>query len=160
MPVGASFVLTLFGNAVSVSIAQKLFATLLFSRMSNMLSKIKYGALGTAPSNIVRTQKNRVASEFIFAVVALLLAPILSVFVLDENCLRYYLAFSDSLRELMEAWSIGKVGPEAYRQNFCSRKLISEFGYVWLTTVLWETFGTPAMYFSAMIPVWFTLNPI
>ena len=46
----------------------------------NMLSKIKYGALGTAPSNIVRTQKNRVASEFIFAVVALLLAPILSVY--------------------------------------------------------------------------------
>ena len=64
-----------------------------------------------------------------FNVTTMLLAPLIAVFLLDESCLRHYLSFADSLRELFDIWGIAQQGPAAYRTQFCSRQLVTEFSY-------------------------------
>lgn len=73
-----------------------------------------------------------------------LIAPLFAVFMIDESCLRLYLSFAPDLRSLMEAcdchgkpafnrsvqeWGIHHQGAAAYRNGFCGRRLIAEFGY-------------------------------
>ena len=45
----------------------------------------------------------------------------------DESCLRMYLRFTPDLRKLLEDWAIAHQGRDAFRPEFCSRKLLSEF---------------------------------
>ena len=40
---------------------------------------------------------------------------------------RYYLSCVDNLRSVMTAWGIGEQGAAAYRPQFCSRTLVSQF---------------------------------
>ena len=51
--------------------------------------------------------------------------------------------FAPEIEEVLDAWSIAKSGFEAYRFNTCSRELIRQFSYVWLTMLLvYMLFGT------------------
>ena len=58
---------------------------------------------------------------------------------------RYYLLFKPGLRRLLEQWNIGQLGPSAYRTQFCSRQLVAQFSYVWITIVLVAAFIDPAL---------------
>eukprot|EP00658_Telonema_sp_P-2_P027978 TRINITY_DN21526_c0_g1_i1.p1 TRINITY_DN21526_c0_g1~~TRINITY_DN21526_c0_g1_i1.p1 ORF type:complete len:301 (-),score=57.28 TRINITY_DN21526_c0_g1_i1:419-1321(-) len=91
---------------------------------------------------MLRVHKTQVTSSVLFNLVVVVLAPVVFVIVLDESCLRYYLQFSTDLASLMQAWGIAQQGWEAYRPGFCSRRLLSEFSYVWLIyTLIQGLFG-------------------
>lgn len=68
------------------------------------------------------------------------------------SCLRYYLSFTPELKSLLDAWGIGSVGSSAYRSGFCSRKLISQFSYVWLTILLLYVFVDPIRRMALTLP--------
>lgn len=97
----------------------------------------------------------------------------IAVFLLDESCLRYYLAFADNLRSLLIAWSIGEQGLGAYRPQFCSRTLVTHFSWgecskvllckhclnmwnfaVWLQLLAVKAFLTPAKQLVQAQPRW------
>ena len=105
----------------------------------------------------IRLHNSQANSFFIFGVGVVLAAPMLAVFTFDESCLRsqnmlvvscagltsymiaaqhlltfvwsvrYYLSFVDNLRSVMTTWGIGEQGAAAYRPQFCSRTLVSQF---------------------------------
>ena len=62
--------------------------------------------------------------------------------------MRHYLEYADDLRSLMQAWHIDMMGSEAYRYDFCSRRLISKLNCC-LTVDLID--GTVAGQFSYVI---------
>ena len=43
---------------------------------------------------------------------------------------RYYLLFATELQQVLAEWDIAQQGPEAFRTEFCSRKLAASFLYV------------------------------
>eukprot|EP00658_Telonema_sp_P-2_P035159 TRINITY_DN25620_c0_g1_i1.p2 TRINITY_DN25620_c0_g1~~TRINITY_DN25620_c0_g1_i1.p2 ORF type:complete len:140 (-),score=52.54 TRINITY_DN25620_c0_g1_i1:142-561(-) len=88
----------------------------------------------------------------LFELTTVVLAPLFSTFVLDEACLRYYLSFDDSIRELFEVWDLAEQGFEAYRPGFCSRRLLSEFSYVWIMLALMSTFLEPTVSLVMSLP--------
>lgn len=73
-----------------------------------------------------------------------LVAPLVAVMMLDEACLRFYLLFSTNLLHIMESWGIGRTGYEAYRYGFCSRTLVTQFSWVWLSLAILTIFFVPA----------------
>ena len=43
---------------------------------------------------------------------------------------RYYLLVAPGVQELLSTWGIGAAGPTAYRPQFCTRRLVTQFSYV------------------------------
>merc|ERR1712166_2967 len=82
----------------------------------------------------------------------ILIAPMLAVFLVDESCLRYYTKFAADLKSLLDAWGLGQVGAEAFRKGFCSRRLISEFGYVWVDMAVISAFVNPTIWLLSEHP--------
>eukprot|EP00658_Telonema_sp_P-2_P048606 TRINITY_DN3696_c0_g1_i5.p1 TRINITY_DN3696_c0_g1~~TRINITY_DN3696_c0_g1_i5.p1 ORF type:complete len:459 (-),score=90.07 TRINITY_DN3696_c0_g1_i5:348-1724(-) len=131
----------LLGNPVVVVVFKVGWAYWLTPSIASMLARFKHGVtdpLVAGPRLMVRVHKTQVTSSVLFELVVMVLAPVVSVLVLDEACFRYYLAFSPDLASLMSAWGIGQRGWTAYRQGFCSRRLLSEFSYVWLMYALMQ----------------------
>lgn len=50
--------------------------------------------------------------------------------------MRGYLLFDTELRTLLDLWYIGEVGSKSYRPGFCSRQLLSDYCYVWLSMIV------------------------
>ena len=48
-------------------------------------------------------------------VMSTLLAPLIAVFVFDERCFRFYILFTQDLREIFDSWDLGMTGLAAYR---------------------------------------------
>ena len=136
----------LLGNSLIITALNLSINSMVVPPATAWLARIKYGLRGTPPVDsphllgFLRAQAN---SSLFIEVVAVVLAPMVFVFALDELCLRYwacllgltakgryYLAFDPDLRGLLEAWGIGVTGFDAYRVGFCSRQLLSGFAYV------------------------------
>eukprot|EP00658_Telonema_sp_P-2_P014727 TRINITY_DN15617_c0_g1_i1.p1 TRINITY_DN15617_c0_g1~~TRINITY_DN15617_c0_g1_i1.p1 ORF type:complete len:413 (+),score=63.32 TRINITY_DN15617_c0_g1_i1:345-1583(+) len=140
--------LTLSGNPAVVVIFKLVWSKLLAPRVATSLSLFKYATrdpLAAGPELTVRVHKTQVTSSVLFELVVVVLAPVVFVLVLDESCLRYYLAFARELASLMDAWRIDQRGWGAYRPGFCSRRLLSEFSYVWLIYALMRGLFSPAV---------------
>eukprot|EP00656_Telonema_subtile_P008866 TRINITY_DN14147_c0_g1_i2.p1 TRINITY_DN14147_c0_g1~~TRINITY_DN14147_c0_g1_i2.p1 ORF type:complete len:453 (+),score=92.29 TRINITY_DN14147_c0_g1_i2:99-1457(+) len=136
------------GNTFFVSVLKLFFNAYGIPRIAALLSQAKFGWRKTSDVDCalaMRVQKSQVGSALLLTATSTLFAPMLTVFLLDDSCLRNYLAFAHDLRELMTSWGIGQHGSDAYRPGFCSRKLVQEFSYVWLTLVLFATFLDPAI---------------
>lgn len=89
--------------------------------------------------------KAQVATALIAIITTELLAPLLAVFVLDENCLRAYLFFAPDLKSVLDLWYIGMKGADAYRTGFCLQQLTMQFSYVWITKVAMSALLAPAI---------------
>eukprot|EP00658_Telonema_sp_P-2_P042027 TRINITY_DN3011_c0_g1_i14.p1 TRINITY_DN3011_c0_g1~~TRINITY_DN3011_c0_g1_i14.p1 ORF type:complete len:1238 (+),score=210.98 TRINITY_DN3011_c0_g1_i14:106-3819(+) len=138
--------LTLLGDPAILVIFKLVWLKGLTPRVAIFLSRFRHAvdeSMVIGPRLAVLIHKTQVTSAVLFELVVVVLAPVLFVVVLDESCLRYYLHFSHELSSLMEAWRINQRGWEAYRPGFCSRRLLSEFSYVWLIYTLAQAFVTP-----------------
>lgn len=116
------------------------------------LARRKYGIRGTLSIDhklTIKVNKTQVQSMLVFEVVSIVIAPMLTVILFDEACLRssfpplcslntlvlsevhrYYLSFTPTLHNTFESMQLGLQGSDAYRRQFCSRRLTSEFAYV------------------------------
>ena len=125
------------------------FNELIVPRTAEWLAKFKSG--GTDPRNganadeVINFYRSQVGTTLLFELVTVLMAPMLAVFLFDESCLRYYLVFAQDLERLMNQWGIGMRGTEAYRNQFCSRQLVMQFSYVWISMTLLYGFLNPAI---------------
>ena len=45
----------------------------------------------------------------------------------------------------MDTWGVGGLGAGAYRQQFCSRTLVTQFSWIWITLLLIATFFSPVL---------------
>eukprot|EP00656_Telonema_subtile_P057711 TRINITY_DN9561_c0_g1_i2.p1 TRINITY_DN9561_c0_g1~~TRINITY_DN9561_c0_g1_i2.p1 ORF type:complete len:1111 (+),score=173.31 TRINITY_DN9561_c0_g1_i2:852-4184(+) len=136
----------LLDSALFVAALKLVWSNLVVRKMAILLCNVKHGLRGTTaldPGLVIALHKTRVGTALTFEMVTMLVAPMLSVFILDESCLRYYLSFSPSLQSLLHTWSVAQQGADAYRPNFCSRRLISEFAYVWISIILLAALITP-----------------
>eukprot|EP00656_Telonema_subtile_P004296 TRINITY_DN1194_c0_g1_i15.p1 TRINITY_DN1194_c0_g1~~TRINITY_DN1194_c0_g1_i15.p1 ORF type:complete len:1243 (-),score=233.02 TRINITY_DN1194_c0_g1_i15:64-3792(-) len=148
VPAGSGFGYTVLGNSMVIAIVKTGFNSLVVPKAAAVLSKFKHGVQGAVSATsecVIGTYKTEVGIILVLEASTVLLAPMVSVFLLDESCLRFYLSFSDDLRVLLEAWDIAQTGASAYRTQFCSRRLVTEFSYVWLSILLLNTFVTPAI---------------
>ena len=57
----------------------------------------------------------------------------------NTRVFRYYLSFDDELLDLLRSWGMAMQGLDALREGFCSRRLVENFGVVWLTVLLLST---------------------
>lgn len=131
----------------SPSVFLVFWSALFVPRIAACLSKLKYkiSSLETSdPPVAILFNKCVVQCSITFDVLTVVVAPMLSVFILDESCLRsdnvlvcisikswfrYYLAFSSELESLLDSWNLAQKGVAAYRSDFCSRKLTYQFAY-------------------------------
>eukprot|EP00658_Telonema_sp_P-2_P083370 TRINITY_DN9005_c0_g5_i1.p1 TRINITY_DN9005_c0_g5~~TRINITY_DN9005_c0_g5_i1.p1 ORF type:complete len:363 (+),score=75.32 TRINITY_DN9005_c0_g5_i1:107-1195(+) len=95
---------------------------------------------------------SQVRTMLIVSLSTVLVAPMMAVLILDEACLRYYLFFAPSLSDLLESWGIGQRGAEAYRLQFCSRRLVVEFQVVWLSLVVIGALVQPSVRLLMALP--------
>jgi len=148
VPSGSGWYITLWRNSLVVAGAKVLVAQAVFPKATAMLAQIKYGVRGSVGLTSLlatRVHKAQANSLLWLETVTVLITPMLAVFVLDESCLRYYLAFSTNLRSIMTTWGIGQQGVNAYRHQFCSRTLVSQFSWVWISMLVIEMCAGPAM---------------
>ena len=168
-----SAVIKLCANSAVVVTLSNLIDVLLVQRMSSWLVKIhQHGVV----ANPVRVNQLKAESQYILLVYSNLVFPVLAQFLLDvsapritclycgtqldqlhastvvqENCMRYYLYFSNDLHELMKYWNIAQVsasvlalaadcvemtrwlqtGSSGFRLGFCLPKLLTQFAPVW-----------------------------
>eukprot|EP00658_Telonema_sp_P-2_P017651 TRINITY_DN16882_c0_g1_i2.p1 TRINITY_DN16882_c0_g1~~TRINITY_DN16882_c0_g1_i2.p1 ORF type:complete len:860 (+),score=134.15 TRINITY_DN16882_c0_g1_i2:290-2869(+) len=150
-----NWLLSLLGNQAVVVVFKLVWANLLMPRVAIVLARLKHAThdpFEAGPELTVRVHKTQVTSSMLFEMVVVVLAPLVFVLVLDESCLRYYLDFSPELASLMEAWGINQRGWEAYRPGFCSRRLLSQFSYVWLIYALVRGLFTPTIHLIGTHP--------
>jgi hypothetical protein len=156
VPATSAWYLTIFKNPLVVTTVKLLFSQLVLPPVSLKLARFKYGITGstviTSYELAVRIHHSQANSFLAFGFVTVLAAPMIAVAMLDESCLRYYLAFADNLRSVMTTWSIGEQGLEAYRYKFCSRTLVTQFTWVWLQLVAIKSFATPALHLLSARP--------
>ena len=140
VPAGSGWWWSLLGNALVAASAKFLFIGLIVPKAASWLARLRH-------IDLLDVQASQAASVLVLNVVAVLLAPMVAVFVLvqplldtsrllswirapqDESCLRRYLWLAEDLRSLLEQWGIGQMGAAAYRPQFCSRLLLTEFSY-------------------------------
>eukprot|EP00656_Telonema_subtile_P056530 TRINITY_DN9049_c0_g1_i1.p1 TRINITY_DN9049_c0_g1~~TRINITY_DN9049_c0_g1_i1.p1 ORF type:complete len:1372 (-),score=167.80 TRINITY_DN9049_c0_g1_i1:1954-6069(-) len=142
-----SWVLQFAGSTAVLAVVKLSWSAHLLPSLTRILARVRHGVRAhqlLSPSIAIRLYKSQVGSMLISELVALILAPMLSTLLLDESCLRYYLMLDGGLRSLFEAWGIAQDGYEAYRPGYCTRRLLSEFVYVWLTMVLISGLFTPS----------------
>eukprot|EP00656_Telonema_subtile_P040374 TRINITY_DN4542_c0_g3_i1.p1 TRINITY_DN4542_c0_g3~~TRINITY_DN4542_c0_g3_i1.p1 ORF type:complete len:1113 (+),score=213.46 TRINITY_DN4542_c0_g3_i1:643-3981(+) len=136
-----------FSNTVVVAVVKTVFSSTLVPFIAERLARLKYGLSGAVSARdgiCIDVLQTQAGTAMIFDVITVLVAPMLAVLILDESCLRYYLYLSPTLHSLLDGWSIGQVGISAYRPQFCSRKLVYTFAYVWLTILSIKAFFGPA----------------
>ena len=139
----------LFGNAFVVAAIQALLNALILPTSCAFLAKLKHGLHGVNKiplELVVNVYRSQIGASLVFEVIGGLLAPMLSMVILDgeratmssaranqlmcsENCLRFYLLFVQDLKSLMDAWGVASTGSEAYRHGTCSRSLITQYSY-------------------------------
>eukprot|EP00658_Telonema_sp_P-2_P084738 TRINITY_DN9494_c0_g2_i1.p1 TRINITY_DN9494_c0_g2~~TRINITY_DN9494_c0_g2_i1.p1 ORF type:complete len:332 (-),score=54.15 TRINITY_DN9494_c0_g2_i1:993-1913(-) len=126
---------SLLGSSTFIACVKMAWSELLSPPLTERLARFKHNVSQLAhagPIMALKVHKTQVTSSILFELVVVLLSPVVCVSLLDESCLRHYLYFAPDLSELMVRWDIGQQGFDAYRPGFCSRRLLSEFSYVWL----------------------------
>eukprot|EP00656_Telonema_subtile_P057663 TRINITY_DN9538_c0_g1_i4.p1 TRINITY_DN9538_c0_g1~~TRINITY_DN9538_c0_g1_i4.p1 ORF type:complete len:894 (+),score=105.11 TRINITY_DN9538_c0_g1_i4:1970-4651(+) len=148
VPQGGGIVYTLLGNAVFVAVVKQSFGAFVVPEAAKRIARIRHGVVGSVSPDshqVISVYRTQAGITVTVEAVTILLAPMVAVYILDESCLRYYLQFSDDLLELLTTWGIGEQGLQAYRPQFCSRRLVLEFSYVWLSIILLDSFLRPAI---------------
>ena len=89
--------------------------------------------------SIIELNKVKLVSSLATDLTSKILAPIILIFVLDDSCARFYLLFDDDLLEMLRNWGLAQQGVAALREGLCTRRLIEDFGVVWLTVLVLST---------------------
>lgn len=141
---GSNFFMAVFGDSTFVSVIRFVLALFVAPVAADRLAKIR---CWQHPPGL--QQQLMVNSCALSALVNLQfmtgLSAVLTTFILDEACLRYYLNFNPGVDALMKQWDIAVTGAAAYRESVCCRNLISIYFYVWFTTALIQMFWVPCM---------------
>ena len=154
VPAGGGWYWAIIGNPIVIAGIKLGFSEAIVPKAAALLALFRHGfkhGVSTAdilradPTLVIMINRRHVETMILFEVVTVLLAPMFAVFVLDESCFRYYINFAPDLKSLLRAWKIDMIGVEAYRPGFCSRQLVHEFSYVWLSIVLMHCLLTPAL---------------
>ena len=148
---GKEWYIAMWSIFLVITVAKLLVSKIICPLATAKLAEIKYGVVAASSLKLVRggrcvtAQQAQANSLLVFNVVAVLIASVVAVSVLDESCLRYYLRFSEDLKSLMDTWGVGQLGADAYRQQFCSRTLVTHFSWIWITLLLFATFLSPVL---------------
>eukprot|EP00656_Telonema_subtile_P025499 TRINITY_DN27570_c0_g2_i1.p1 TRINITY_DN27570_c0_g2~~TRINITY_DN27570_c0_g2_i1.p1 ORF type:complete len:459 (-),score=124.18 TRINITY_DN27570_c0_g2_i1:220-1596(-) len=129
-------------NPAAVAFVQAGVNNLLIPRLARWLLLLR-GCKRRTAAELIFTNTKQVGCTLMLTVMSTLVAPLLSVLLLSESCLRYYLSFETALRTLLDLWDIGSQG--TFRAGFCSRTLINDFTFVWLTSSCIHSFVTPSI---------------
>eukprot|EP00658_Telonema_sp_P-2_P023989 TRINITY_DN19625_c0_g1_i4.p1 TRINITY_DN19625_c0_g1~~TRINITY_DN19625_c0_g1_i4.p1 ORF type:complete len:498 (+),score=102.98 TRINITY_DN19625_c0_g1_i4:3-1496(+) len=131
VPAGSGWYYSLLSNSMAIALFKVGFNSALTPALAKKLAMFKHASQEQPPLATSGTAipffKTQVVVMLTVEVMSVLLAPMVAVFLLDESCLRYYLWFATNLADLLDAWEIGQRGRAAYREQFCSRKLVAEF---------------------------------
>eukprot|EP00656_Telonema_subtile_P054505 TRINITY_DN8174_c0_g2_i5.p1 TRINITY_DN8174_c0_g2~~TRINITY_DN8174_c0_g2_i5.p1 ORF type:complete len:1044 (-),score=161.68 TRINITY_DN8174_c0_g2_i5:235-3366(-) len=149
VPSSRNLGLTLLRNFVVIAMLKMLWASLIIPSIAGRLGRFQRGVRDPTtaePMLMITLHKTQVATALLFDVVTVLVAPIVSVAVLDESCMRGYLLFSPNLERLMSAWGLGQRGWEAYRPGMCTRRLIAEYFYVWFAICVLSALFRPSLW--------------
>ena len=148
--VGSYGVLKAFSNSTVVSISGIILRTPLYW-VATMLAGFRQQFYEdevinrkSLPLSGIKFNQWRTTSMFIITWTVDIVVPIACIIIFDESCLRQYLGFSPSISGIMNYWSIGETGFDAYRRGFCLQKLINVFSPVWCTTACLSVFISPA----------------
>eukprot|EP00656_Telonema_subtile_P042167 TRINITY_DN4764_c0_g2_i7.p1 TRINITY_DN4764_c0_g2~~TRINITY_DN4764_c0_g2_i7.p1 ORF type:complete len:369 (-),score=85.79 TRINITY_DN4764_c0_g2_i7:16-1122(-) len=95
--------------------------------------------------DVISVESDRLRAMCIIILFGNVVAPVVATFVLDENCLRYYLLFSPEVRRIMEDWDIAMTGASAYRSGFCLPKIINVYFSIWHMTAALDVFVAPSV---------------
>eukprot|EP00658_Telonema_sp_P-2_P023992 TRINITY_DN19625_c0_g1_i7.p1 TRINITY_DN19625_c0_g1~~TRINITY_DN19625_c0_g1_i7.p1 ORF type:complete len:687 (+),score=122.59 TRINITY_DN19625_c0_g1_i7:3-2063(+) len=140
VPAGSGWYYSLLSNSMAIALFKVGFNSALTPALAKKLAMFKHASQEQPPLATSGTAipffKTQVVVMLTVEVMSVLLAPMVAVFLLDESCLRYYLWFATDLATLLDSWDIGQRGSEAYRQQFCSRKLVKDYQVVWVSILL------------------------
>eukprot|EP00656_Telonema_subtile_P014933 TRINITY_DN17732_c0_g1_i2.p1 TRINITY_DN17732_c0_g1~~TRINITY_DN17732_c0_g1_i2.p1 ORF type:complete len:559 (-),score=88.77 TRINITY_DN17732_c0_g1_i2:50-1726(-) len=139
-------VLSFMANSVAIAVVNLGARQVMAPRVASWLARLKLNVKSDAELSsdwAIVYCKAQVESLLLYDVGVNLVAPMMLVLLLDENCLRFYVGFTTDLHTLFENWGIAQTGSAAYRQKYCSRELVAQFTYVWVSSIVINMFLAP-----------------